>query len=551
VAVVVKKVRKLGAGGGQPPGDRAASALRPYFAEKTPACSRACPNHQDVRAALMTLALAESHGKTAERALEEAFYLLADRNPLPASCGRTCLHQCEKQCTRAQVDEPVAIHCVERAVGDFALERRLPLRPLTKERHPERIAIIGSGPASLSCAYQLARRGYPVSVFEAFPQPGGMLRYGIPAYRLPREVLEAEIARLPTLGVEFRCNTAVGRDVAYEDLRRDYAAIFVGIRAQPAVRLGLPGEEAPNVLSAAGFLHRVNTGEPPDLEETVVVIGGGDTAVDAARVATRLGARATILCRRTALEMPAIREEVEEAHREGVRIEGPAAPSAVVVENRRATGLTCKRLPLAGAEASDSEFFLGASTIIVAAKPERDSTGLEALCREGGAITVDEHDETAVPGTFAVPDDLDLGIVSTAIYRGRQVAETIHSRFRGVPVEAATPPPVITHDKMRLDYYYYPKRPRVSVATVPVAERLQAPEREVSLGLTPEEAIAEAKRCMSCGLCFQCDNCWQYCQEQAIVRPAEKGGAYRIKLEFCTGCKKCAEECPCGYIEMR
>jgi NADPH-dependent glutamate synthase beta subunit-like oxidoreductase len=550
VAVVVKKVRKLGAGGGQPPGDRAGSALRPYFADKTPACSKACPNHQDVRSVIMTLSLAEKRGRTIESALEEAFYLLADKNPLPASTGRTCLHQCELQCHRIHVDEPVAINCLERYIGDIALERQWPLRPLTQERHAERIAVIGSGPAGLSCAYQLARRGYPVTVFEAFPKPGGMLRYGIPGYRLPRQVLEAEIARLGALDITFRCNFALGKDIQREALRREHSAIFVGIRGQHGIKPGLPGDDAPNVLSAAEFLHRVNGGETLDVGEAVVVVGAGDTAVDAARVARRLGARAAILSRRGAGDMPAIRHEVEEAQREGVGIEGPAVPLAITMDAGRATGLRCRRVTEAGpTQPADGEFFLPASTIIVAGKPERDSTGLEALRGESGAISTDDQGETDVPGTFAVPDDLDLGIVSAAIYRGRRAAETIHLRFRGIPEAAAAPPPVITKGQMRLSYY--PKQPRTPVATLPVEARLADPDREVNLGLTADQALAEAKRCLSCGLCFECDTCWQYCQEQAIVRPAEKGGAYRIKLEFCTGCKKCAEECPCGYIEMR
>lgn len=550
MAVIVKKTRKLGAGGGQPPSDRTTSPLRPYFAEKTPACSKACPNHHDVRSVIMALALAEKHGKTIEQAMGESFYLLVDKNPLPASCGRACPHQCELQCNRLEVDEPVSINCLERYIGDFALEKKLPLKPLTEERHPERIAVIGSGPAGLSCAYQLARRGYSVTVFEAFPKAGGMLRYGIPGYRLPRQVLDGEIARLESLGVEFRCNTALGKEITLDALRREYSAIFVGIRGQHGVKLGLPGGDASNVVSAAEFLHRVNGGERLDVGERVLVVGGGDTAVDAARVAWRLGAQVTIVSRRSAEEMPAIRHEVEEARREGVRIEGLAAPSAIVTEAGRAAGLTCRRETASGQpEAGASEFFLPASTIIVAGKPERDMAGLEALRGEAGTIATSEQGETIVPGTFAANDDLDMGIVSAALYRGRRAAETIHMRFRGIQEPASAAPPAMTKDKMRLTYYA--KQPRTALAAIPVEERLQHPEHEVTRGLDQAQAVAEAKRCLSCGMCFECDTCWQYCQDQAIQKPVEKGSPYRIKLEFCTGCKKCAEQCPCGYIEMR
>ncbi|HYL80240.1 MAG TPA: FAD-dependent oxidoreductase, partial [Candidatus Acidoferrum sp.] len=345
---------------------------------------------------------------------------------------------------------------------------------------------------------------------------------------------------------------------AYEDLRQSYSAIFVGLRAHRGVRLDLPTGEAPNVLSALEFLQRVNAGIPFLIGKTAVVVGGGDVAVDAARLAIRLGAQTTLLFRKTVQEMPASAHEVEEARREGVAIVCPATPTAVGVENGLATGLTCLRLEPGEPDGAGlrplnpvpgSEFFVKGETIIVAAKPERDFAGLASLRDASGRIPVDDLGETSVPNTFLAGDDLELGIVSTAILRGRRVAETMHARFRGMTPEAVPAPPVIAHDRMRLDYY--PRQPRTETATLPVAERMAHPDREVDIGWSGDQAIAEAKRCLSCGLCFACDTCWKYCQEQAVVKPAAKGEPYRFKLEFCQGCKKCAEECPCGYIEMR
>jgi NADPH-dependent glutamate synthase beta subunit-like oxidoreductase len=303
----------------------------------------------------------------------------------------------------------------------------------------------------------------------------------------------------------------------------------------------------------------VNVGEPTDLGEAVVVMGGGESAVAAARVAAHLGVRVTLLFGRPREEMPAAREAAE-AEAEGVRIEASAAPLAIVTEARRAVAFRCARLVPGASDAAgrprlipapDGEFVLPADTIILAApRAEVDIAGLESLRGGRGGVAVDERGETAVKGTFAAPDDLELGLISTAIYRGRRAAETIHSRLRGLPQEASPPaPPVITHAKMRLDYY--PRQQRVEQRVVPVPERLADPEREVASGLTYEEVVTEAKRCMSCGLCFECGQCWQYCQDQAVLQPPAPGQGIRLRMEFCTGCKKCAETCPCGYIEMR
>ncbi|MEW6366804.1 MAG: NAD(P)-binding protein [Acidobacteriota bacterium] len=555
---VVKKVRKLGVGTGASTSARETSPLRPLYVLKTPPCSTGCPNQTDVRGIITTIAQAENKGKSYDQAFREAFGIVTEKNPLPAVCGRVCPHLCEDQCNREHVDGPVSINCIERAIGDFALENKLELKRLTDERQSEKVAVIGSGPAGLSCAYQLARRGYSVTVFESFPKAGGMLRYGIPKYRLPHAVLDAEIDRLLALGVELRLNTMVGKDISLDEVRQSHQAIFVGIGAHKGARLGVAGEDSSNVLTGAEFLHRVNTGERIEVGGNVIVIGGGDTAIDAARVSKRLGANVTIVYRRTIAEMPAIKHEIEDAEHEGIKIEFLAAPVAIVAENGRASGMTCLRMELGEPDASGrrrpvpikgSEFFVPASFIIPAISQEPIWTGLDSLKGPKGWIPVDERGETAVANTFAGGDILELGIVTTAIYHGRRAAETIHHRLRGIPFVDEVPPPPIAHNKMKLDFYQ--RIARAQASAVPVEQRFADPDGEVNLGLSMEQAIAEAKRCMSCGLCFTCDSCWKYCQDQAIVKPMDRNEPYKFKLEFCQGCKKCAEECPCGYIEMR
>ncbi|MBM3334802.1 FAD-dependent oxidoreductase, partial [Candidatus Sumerlaeota bacterium] len=317
-------------------GNRATSNERPRWVPRTPPCIKGCPSNNNIRGMIVALGQREKFGRTLEQAWQEAWRLWTETNPLPAVCGRVCPHPCQTDCNRSQLEGPVNINAVERYLGDKALAEGWPLTRLTEEKRLENIAIIGAGPAGLSCAYQLARRGYPVTIFEAFSKPGGMLRYGIPAYRLPREILDREVQRILDLAVELRLNCAVGKDVPFDDIRKQYKAVFVGIGAHRGKLLGVAGEDAPNVISGQEFLNRVNSGAPPNVGDKVLVVGGGDTAIDAARVCKRLGAKeVTIVYRRTIEEMPAIDEEIEEAKKEGTQLEFLAAPVAFHKESDR------------------------------------------------------------------------------------------------------------------------------------------------------------------------------------------------------------------------
>jgi NADPH-dependent glutamate synthase beta subunit-like oxidoreductase/Pyruvate/2-oxoacid:ferredoxin oxidoreductase delta subunit len=530
------------------------SPLRPRYAPKLAPCLGACPSGADIRGWLTTIAQAEAYGRTNEQAYEIAWRMITDRNPFPAVCGRVCPHPCEDGCNRGGKEGPVAINAMERFVGDFGIQKGLALTKLTEEKHPERVAVVGAGPAGLSCAYQLARRGYSVTLFEGFSQAGGMLRYGIPRYRLPREVLDAEIQRILDLGVELKCNFVIGKDMPLEQLRQEYRAVFVGIGAHKGIKLRVPGEDSPNVFTGTEFLNRVNSGENVQVGGDVIVIGGGDTAIDAARVSKRLGANVTIVYRRTRAEMPAIKPEIEGALEEGVNIEFLAAPVEILVQDGVAVGMRCIRMELGAPDASGrprpvpkpgSEFDVPATSIIAAISQEPDFDGFTGLHEGRDWIKADGHGATAMEGVWAGGDDIELGLATIAISQGRFAAEAIDAHLRGRTLEKPIVPPPITGDKMKLEWYKEAFRHERN--HLPPADR--GMDSEIEQGLTEEEALEEAKRCMSCGMCMDCETCWMYCSNSCFVR-LPKGEHYKIKLEVCNGCKKCAEQCPCGFIDL-
>jgi NADPH-dependent glutamate synthase beta subunit-like oxidoreductase len=556
VKKVKKKKKKFGMRGFG--GAAEQSALRPKHVEKKPPCHDTCPSGNKIRQFLTTIAQAEHLGKTAEQAFEQAWYIYTDTSPFPAICGRVCPAPCETECNRRELEGAVSINKVERAIGDFGIEKGLKLKVLSDEKKPQKIGVVGAGPSGLSCAYQLARRGYGVTVFEASDKTGGMLRWGIPGYRLPESVLDAEIGKILDLGVELKCGVKVGKDLSLEEMLKTYDAVYVALGAQQGVTLGVEGEDAPNVFSGVDFLSRFHHGEKLELGKDVVVIivGGGDTAIDAARICKRLGANVTILYRRTRKEMPAIDEEVDEAINEGINIEFLAAPTGFRKENGLVAAMRAIRMELGEPDASGrrrpvpiegSEFEIPATAVISAVSQAPDFGGFESLIEGRDWVKVDGEGATKVEGIWAGGDVVSLDLVTTAVGHGRRAAEAIERKFLGTTAEVDRMETIRT-DRMLLDHYT--RIDRHEPTAVDLDQRLGGMDIEVNLGLSQADTIEEARRCMSCGYCFDCEKCWMYCQDSAIDKALEKGALYIFKLENCTGCKKCAEVCPCGFIEM-
>jgi NADPH-dependent glutamate synthase beta subunit-like oxidoreductase len=556
MAKVVKKKKGLGGGAlARSSAGRQTSSLRPRPTTKLPPCIDGCPQAQDIRGVLTTIAFGEKYGRTMEESFEKAWNIFAEKNPLPAVIGRVCPHPCEINCNRKDKDEPIAINNVERFVGDFGIEKGL-THKVSEEKFEEKVAVIGSGPAGIGCAFNLAKMGYSVTIFEAFSKPGGMLRYGIPAYRLPREVLDAEIQKVIDMGVELKTSCSIGNDISLDDLKKDFNAIFVSIGAHKGLNLRVDGEDAEGVYSGVEFLNRINSGEKIDLGKQVVIIGGGDTAIDAARISIRLGAKVTILYRRTRTEMPAIEEEIDEAINEGIDIQYLAAPIEIFKNGNRVNKIRAIRMELGEPDDSGrrrpvpidgSEFEIELDTLIPAISQEPGFDGLEEL-KAGPKDWIKTDDRKKVSDDiYAGGDVLNLGLVTDALAHGREAALSIHSDLREMAYPESEKLVIIHSDKMKLEHY--DSASRHEEQHLPVEKRFGGLEIEVASTYSEEELIAEAKRCMSCGYCFDCGKCWEFCQDNA-VKKGEPGEIYTYDSGLCTGCKKCAEECPCGFLDM-
>jgi NADPH-dependent glutamate synthase beta subunit-like oxidoreductase/Pyruvate/2-oxoacid:ferredoxin oxidoreductase delta subunit len=549
------------------------SGLRPRYGEKLPPCTGHCPSGNDIRGWLTVIAQRDKLGLSLEEAMDMAWLKEVETNPFPSIMGRICPHPCESSCNRVEKDGAVAINSVERTIGDWGIERSLKLKSIDNGGpYSEKIAVIGSGPSGLSCAYQLARRGYKVTVFESFDKPGGMLRYGIPKYRLPREIIDSEVQRIIDLGVEIKCGVTIGKDLMLDDLKNEFDAVFVGIGAHKGRTMGIPGEEGSGVYTGTDFLNRANSGKPAECGDKVVVVGGGDTAIDAARVSLRLssdvagmtrrmGAHVTVLYRRTRKEMPAIEREIVEAMEEGIDIVFLAAPVKVIRdESGKLSKLLVQRMELGEPDSSGRRrpipiegdvYEMEADTLIEAVSQQPDWSQLGAFNTGSSWLETDEWGHTDIEGIWSGGDVLSLGLATISIGQGRKAAQSIESALRNKEVETDAKKPLIGPDRIRMDWYDPLDRAKRSV--LGPEERLARPMDEVDSGITWEQTLEEVKRCFSCGKCFGCENCWMYCQNSCFSKAEkalETGFYYDLNVNLCDGCKKCGEECPCGYIDL-
>ena len=511
---------------------------RPLYVDRLPPCNNACPAGEDIQGWLYE---AESGN------YEAAWRKLVVDNPFPAIMGRICFHPCETACNRVQVDDAVGINAVERFLGDLALEHGWSLPVVTLDTG-KRILVVGAGPAGLSAAYHLRRLGHQVRLVDSAEQLGGMMRYGIPAYRLPRVTLDAEIARVVDLGVEVELGHAV-LDVEAERRAGNFDAVFLAVGAQIGKRVDIPAGDSSKVIDAVSFLHQVAEGDPPLLGRRVAVYGGGDTALDAARTARRLGATdAVIVYRRNRERMPAHGEELEQALGEGVTMRWLSTVDRF--EGGRLV-LETMRLNEQGFPEPTGEFEeLDADALLLALGQDTDLSLLKTasdVVVNDGVVQVQASMMTGEDGVFAGGDAVPADRTATvAVGHGKRAAHGIDAYVMGTALESVPKHELATFEK--LNTWYYSDAPRTER---PELERIrrQTNFEEVVGGLTEENALFEARRCLSCGNCFECDNCFGVCPDNAVIKLGP-GLRYEFDFDFCKGCGICVKECPCGAITM-
>ena len=524
---------------------------RPVYVDLLPPCNDACPAGENIQGWLY-------HAE--ERGYEDAWRTIMIDNPFPAIMGRVCYHNCETSCNRGKLDEAVGINAVERFLGDIALESAWsistpssvpPSGPLSSTDKPatgKRVLVVGAGPAGLSAAYHLKILGNDVSVYEASGHLGGMMRFGIPAYRLPRDILDREIKRIVDLGIDIELNHKV-TDLLAEMKAGNYDAVFLATGAEIARNAYIPAGDSSRIIDALSLLRSAQDMESPQLGRSVVVYGGGNTAMDAARTAKRLGAsEAIVVYRRTRDKMPAHDIEVEDAVEEGVKMRWLSTINKVT-EGK----LLLEKMELdeTGFPQPTGEYDeLAADSVVLALGEEADLSLLENIDGieiNNGVVQVNSAMMTGHPAIFAGGDIAQKErTVTAAIGNGKKAARNIDAWLRGITSPDSSRHPLA--DWSRLNTWYYSDAPATLRPKLDLVRR-QSTFDEVVIGLDESDALFEARRCMSCGNCFECDNCYGVCPDNAVIKLGP-GMRYEFDYDYCKGCGICATECPCGAIDM-
>ena len=511
---------------------------RPVYVDRLPPCNHACPAGENIQAWLY-------HAESGD--YEAAWRTLTTDNPMPAVMGRVCYHPCETACNRAKIDEAVGINSVERFLGDMAIRQGWRFAPPISESG-KRVLVVGAGPSGLSAAYHLRRLGHAVEIHEAGPFAGGMMRFGIPKYRLPREVLDAEIERILDAGVTLKLNAKVDRIV--DSMREGkFDAAFLAVGAHIGKRAYIPAGSAAKILDAVSLLRSMEGEDKPLLGRRVVVYGGGNTALDAARTAKRLGAEeAIIVYRRTRERMPAHDFEVEEALQEGIMMKWLST-----IKRMDEGRLTVEKMRLdeKGFPQPTGEFeTLEADSLVLALGQDVDLSlldGVPGLEIKDGVVQVGPNMMTGHAGIFAGGDMVPSErTVTVAVGHGKKAARNIDAWLRGDMLAAKSAREIASYDK--LNTWYYADAPKTVRPTLEIARRQNTFE-EVQGGLDETNALYEARRCLSCGNCFECDNCYGVCPDNAVIKLGP-GNRFKFNYDYCKGCGVCAAECPCGAIAM-
>jgi NADPH-dependent glutamate synthase beta subunit-like oxidoreductase len=525
---------------------------RPVYRDKTPPCNHACPTGEQIQKYLDYV----KH----DRYLDGYLTIMED-NPMPSVTGRVCYHPCETACNRAAHDEPIGIRGVERFLGDFGLS--LPGNPITADPlNGKTVAIVGSGPGGLACAYHLRRKGYASVIFEALDKPGGMLRAGIPAWHLPEEILDQEIAKLTGLGgIEIRCNTRI----TSLDQLTGYDAVFLALGQDVGRRLDVEGAQARGVIGALEFLRETGLRRPVRIGGNVLVIGGGNTASDAARSAIRLGGgNATIVSLEAEHELLIVAEDLDQAREEGVGFRPLSALAEVRTDadGNVAGAVLCDAYLARDADGNvrpqiteGTRTQVACDTILIAIGQVQLLDWLPGECAERGLIAIDEFGRVrGAPSALAgghvfAGGDVVRGpsMVVDALGDGKRAARDIDRVLRAEALAADGETEIMPYEGLNTAYFRH--APRVSQTLAGPAERARSQVTEVTLAYSREEAAAEADRCMSCGVCNGCDNCYVVCPDVSVMRDVRENGHYEIRTHYCKGCLVCVQECPTGCLE--